>query len=274
MKISILGCGWLGTPLAESLLEQGHSVKGSTTTPDKLGTLREKGIDPYLIELDPELYCDSCEAFWDADLLILNIPPGRGKEDVVEYHTSQIRSVIPPLENSPIDHLIFISSTSVYPDRSGIMDESDAVAGKAGRPSGEALLTTESLLMQSNAFETTVLRFGGLYGHGRHPVHHLAGREGLDNAKAPVNLIHRDDCIAIIEEVIDRQIGGEVFNAVSDGHPPRSQFYKAAAEEFGLEPPKFRERNGTDGKVVSNNKLKRVLGYRFKYPNPMNFQAP
>lgn len=29
--VSILGCGWLGLPLAEQLLAEGYSVKGSTT---------------------------------------------------------------------------------------------------------------------------------------------------------------------------------------------------------------------------------------------------
>ncbi len=33
---SILGCGWLGKPLAVSLLDEGFNVKGSTTSEEKL----------------------------------------------------------------------------------------------------------------------------------------------------------------------------------------------------------------------------------------------
>ena len=37
--ITILGCGWLGLPLAQTLVKEGYSVKGSTTTEDKLEVL-------------------------------------------------------------------------------------------------------------------------------------------------------------------------------------------------------------------------------------------
>ena len=30
-KIGVLGCGWLGFPLAKDLIKQGFKVKGSTT---------------------------------------------------------------------------------------------------------------------------------------------------------------------------------------------------------------------------------------------------
>ena len=50
-NISILGCGWLGEPLAISLLEAGYSVKGSTTTESKLATLEASQIEAYLIDI-------------------------------------------------------------------------------------------------------------------------------------------------------------------------------------------------------------------------------
>ena len=34
--IGILGCGWLGLPLAQQLVEDGHIVRGSTTQNSKL----------------------------------------------------------------------------------------------------------------------------------------------------------------------------------------------------------------------------------------------
>ena len=50
--ISIIGCGWLGLPTAQYLLQQGYPVKGSTTTPSKLSILEEKGITPHLLQLE------------------------------------------------------------------------------------------------------------------------------------------------------------------------------------------------------------------------------
>lgn len=269
MKISVLGCGWLGEPLAESLLKKGHAVKGSTTTEPKIPRLEKKGIEAYLLTLDPYLNCKHCESFWNADVLVLNIPPGRGKDNIIAYHSAQIQSVIEQLKSSDIRRVIFISSTSVYPKLPGVVEESDATSGKAGRESGNALLRAESSLMDADEFDTTVLRFGGLYGYDRHPARYMAGKTNLDRGKAPVNLIHRDDCIRIIEQIIEEEITGEIFNAVSDGHPPREMYYRSAAEALNLVPPTFREDTDKAYKVVSNRKLKDRLNYRFKYPNPM-----
>ena len=51
-KVSVLGCGWLGKPLAIELIKNGHAVKGSTTTNEKINELKENGIEPYLIDIN------------------------------------------------------------------------------------------------------------------------------------------------------------------------------------------------------------------------------
>ena len=268
-----MGCGWLGEPLAESLIAKKHRVKGSTTTESKIPQLSEKGIEAHLLKLDPEMHCNDCKSFWESEVLVLNIPPGRGKDNIIEYHLAQIRSVIDRLKSSEISQVVFISSTSVYPKLPGVVKESDALEGKAGRASGNALIRAESMLMDEKSFSTTVLRFGGLYGYDRHPAKYMAGKTNLDRGKAPVNLIHRDDCIRIIEQIIEDKITGEIFNAVSDGHPPREMYYSTIAKEMGLVPPTFKEDTEKDYKVVSNRKLKQRLNYHFKYPNPMYLET-
>lgn len=271
MIISILGCGWLGLPLAEHLRDSGHSIKGSTTSRDKLALLKGKNIQPYLIRLDPDLNADADPGFWDADLLVLNIPPGRGRENVEAFHLRQIQSVVNRLQESSIGEVIFVSSTSVYPEKPDIVGEEDTKPGEAVRDTGNALLKAEQLLMNHSSFETTVIRFGGLYGYDRHPVNHLAGRTNLSRGNAPVNLIHQDDCIGIIRALIDSDIRNQIFNGVSDGHPPKKMYYPAIAEAKDLSPPEYARDEGKDYKVVSNLKLKHMLDYEFKYPNPMDF---
>lgn len=273
MTVSILGCGWLGLPLARRLMEKGCRVRGSTTTPEKRQRLEEEGIDSCLLRLTPELECGECESFWQSDALVLNIPPGRGRDNVEEYFPAQVASVIDALSGSPVRRLIFASSTSVYPPGGGRMEESDAVPGGAARPSGNALLKAEQMLLEHASFRTTVLRFGGLYGGDRHPARYLAGRKNLSRGNAPVNLIHRDDCMEIILRLLEtapEKGEDDVFNAVSDGHPPRTSYYPRAAEKLGLEPPEFEEDSSTGYKVVSNRKLKQRLGYRFRHPDPLD----
>ena len=62
-QISILGCGWLGLPLAKALLENGFLVKGSTTSVEKLSVLENSGIHPFLIALESNSVSGDIETF-------------------------------------------------------------------------------------------------------------------------------------------------------------------------------------------------------------------
>ena len=53
-SVSILGCGWLGKPMAVSLLSEGFSVKGSTTSEIKIQELEALEIEAYLIDIKKE----------------------------------------------------------------------------------------------------------------------------------------------------------------------------------------------------------------------------
>lgn len=270
--VSILGCGWLGHPLGAALVEDGYRVKGSTTTPEKQEALRADGIEPYLIRLDPDLSGEPGD-FFDADILFLNIPPPRRRDDAEAYHLQQIDAVIDAATRGSIGWVIFASSTGVYPKVHRVVTEEDApddpdAVEAPMRSTGSVLLKAERRLQSAGGFDTTVLRFAGLYGGDRQPGRFMAGRTDVRGGDAPINLIHRDDCIGIVQAVLEQDARGDVFNACSDAHPTRREFYPEAARQLGLEPPTFSDDGGTN-KIVSNAKLKRVLGYTFEHPDPL-----
>mgnify|MGYP000934933063 CR=1 FL=1 len=69
-RVSVLGCGWLGKPLAISLLDDGFSVKGSTTSAEKLIDLQKLHINPFLVDISQdEINTD----FLNSDILIIAI---------------------------------------------------------------------------------------------------------------------------------------------------------------------------------------------------------
>ncbi len=269
MTISILGCGWLGFPLGQYLLEEGFHVKGSTTSRNKLKELGQAGIEPYLIELPGHLDDKESTEFWKSEVLFLNIPPKRGDGQVEQQYPDMIQQVVKKAEKEGVQWIIFASSTSVYSETGGLTVEENTIPGKASRPSGEALLAAEAKLKESNT-DSTILRFGGLYGYGRHPVQYLAGRKDLDGAAKPVNLIHQSDCIQVIYSILANEKRNEIYNVVSDGHPPRKEFYQSAARYFNLEVPHFSKNGKKNYRVVSNQKLKDDLDLKFIYPNPMD----
>ena len=261
--ITILGCGWLGLPLARTLVEQGYSVKGSTTREEKLETLRDAGIEPWLVRLDPEVNGDDIVAFLQSDTLIVNIPPAR-RDDIVEYHIEQFSSLIDALGQSPVRSVLLVSSTSVYPALNQEVTEEDAVDPES--LAGQALLLVEEMLMQESGFQTTVLRFGGLVGYDRNPAKYLPGMTEITHPDQPMNLIHRDDCVKIISEIIRLKQWGEVFNACSPLHPLRREYYGRAAEIAGLPPiPLALSAESAPYKVVNSEKLISALHYHFLY---------
>ena len=265
-QISILGCGWLGLPLAKQLIENGYLVKGSTTSVDKLQSLKSTSIIPYKIELSSEEIEGPIDAFLDkSEILIIDIPPKlRGIEK--NNFIAKIELLIPEIEKSSVSKVVFVSSTSVYADSNEIVAE-DSIA-LPETESGRQLLASESLLKNSISFKTTVVRFGGLIGQSRHPIHFLAGRKNIESPAAPINLIHLEDCIGIITGIIEQDCWCETFNAVTPFHPSRKDYYTKKAVEMNLDLPEFSTDSIINGKTISSDKIQQVLRYTFKI-NPL-----
>lgn len=152
----------------------------------------------------------------------------------------------------------------MYPDT--LTTASEEAVFTSDNPRSATLLRIEESL-QSSQTAATILRFAGLYGEDRKIGKFLAGKESVDGQQ-PVNLVHLEDCIAVVTEIIRRDIKGEIFNVCSDCHPTRQELYTKAAIAAKLPPPVFKT-EGTGGKIVSNQKLKEMLNYRFKHPDPL-----
>lgn len=266
-SISVLGCGWLGLPLAGLFVQQGYRVKGSVTSEEKLETLFDKGILPYQLTIsDKEINCSDLQGFLESEILVINFPPSR-RPDITTYHPAQIALLIQAIEASPVKHVLFISSTSVYPDLNREITEQDIVPATKG--SGQALLLAENLLLSQTRFTTTILRLGGLIGYDRMPARFLAGKKDVENGDAPINVIHQDDCIGLISALIEQEVWEDIFHAAADEHPTRRVYYTLAAEKAGLEVPTFAEGKPLCFKIINSDKIKRRLHYTFKHPNPL-----
>jgi nucleoside-diphosphate-sugar epimerase len=267
-QISILGCGWLGFPLAKALITNGFSVKGSTTSEHKLSGLKALGIDPFLVALDSKSITGAIEDFLNGSkTLVIDIPPQlRGKNSdtsAVEekVFVEKIKTLIPYIEKSTVENVLFVSSTSVYGEANGTITEENIA--KPDTESGKQLLETEALLQNNPNFKTTILRFGGLIGEDRNPIHFLAGKENLENPETPINFIHQEDCIGIILKIIATDSWNEIYNGVSPFHPTRETYYTQKATGFTLPLPQFDHSKPSHGKLILSNKVENVLGYAF-----------
>ena len=56
MQISIVGCGWLGLPLAINLQESGHNIIATCRSQQKADKLTQLGLNAECFELGDELW--------------------------------------------------------------------------------------------------------------------------------------------------------------------------------------------------------------------------
>jgi nucleoside-diphosphate-sugar epimerase len=253
LKVSILGCGWLGKPLGTALVNRGCLVLGSTTKSENISILEAAGVVPYVFDVNRLRSDDVPHEFFDCDVLVISLPHGarRGKS---EEYVSDIKYVM-DLAHHSTKNIILISTISVYPNLNRVVTEEDA-------DNDNAIVRAEELVRKSG-IPNTILRFAGLFGPGRHPGKFLAGKKDVKGGNVPVNMIHLDDCIEIITGVIQKNVWNEVLNACANDHPARKTFYTNAAVGLGVEPPVFLDEEESEYKIVSNERLKTVLDYQF-----------
>ena len=259
--IAIMGCGWLGLPLAKSLLKDGYRIHGSTTSEEKIEKLKNGGIHPFLISLSEEGIKGDIKGFLlNVDALIINVPPKlRGGN--TENYVKKMGQLHEALKTSEVKKVVFISSTSVYGNSNAEVTEKTAPEPKT--ESGRQLLASEKIFRNDVDRQATIVRFGGLIGPKRHPVNMLSGRKNLSNGNAPVNLIHLNDCIRIIIEIFKRNWWQETFNGVYPYHPTKQEYYIAKAREIGLQIPDYDTDSPSKGKIVSSYNLTEIKNFEF-----------
>jgi nucleoside-diphosphate-sugar epimerase len=265
--VSIIGCGWIGLPLAERLVSAGHRVKGSATSAEKVILLRQKGVDASQLQLNPEPI-GNLSTLLQADTLLIDIPPKAARMGD-DFHPKQIRYLVDSIQRSPIKHVIYVSSTSVYSELNRVVTETDVTEPE--QSSAPALVITELLVQELEPDRSvTILRCGGLMGYDRIPGKYIAGKT-VDSGAVSVNYLHRDDAVGILNALILQKPSG-VFNAVAPLHPTREAIYRKSCADFGYALPTFVEpAKPIDYKIISPEKLLNAIQYTFQYSDPLLF---
>jgi nucleoside-diphosphate-sugar epimerase len=261
--VAVLGCGWLGLPLALALLAQGYRVLGTTTTPEQIPVLQAAGIEPHLMRLGADFTATDEARLTDflrnTDVLVLNVPP---RAAIAGGYPQLLRPVHRAVAAARVKAVLFVSTTGVYPEEPRLMREQDAISTRDA--ASDVLRTEGHFVPRYGQWSSTVVRLGGLIGPGRAPGRFLAGRRDLPQGDAPVNLLHLTDALGVLSTIIKDGIWGHTFNVCALSHPLRREFYPAAAQYLGLTPPTFLPQPGT-GKTIDSSLLRSVVPYQFKY---------
>lgn len=251
MKIAIVGYGWLGLPLAKSLMQENYHIIGTSTSQDKVDRLNSEGLNTFQFsgELSKELRVELINSDW----VILTIPPSRNAD-----YNSVLVEIVHAVSNSC--QVIFTSSIGVYQEIQGDVSEQSEL--KEDHPVTKA----ERFLQDELENRLTILRLGGLIGGERHPVKYLAGKYNLEGGENPVNLIQQIDVINAIKAIIKDNEIGRIFNVVYPDHPTKKEYYSEMAEKMNLQKPQFIE-DKARGKIVDGSLI--TKGINFEYSTPI-----
>jgi nucleoside-diphosphate-sugar epimerase len=269
-KVSIIGLGWLGEATGLLLQSLGYQVLGSSTRPEKVETLRKRGLDAIHFALSPDPEGTGYQRLFDSEILVVTLPP-RSRQGDGELYLQQLASLRELIAGSSVKQLIFISSTGIYPNESKSSPYTEAepiTASNAGNP---VLYQAEALMESLSTYQLTVLRMGGLMGADRVPGIYFSGKEQVVG-HTRVNFIHQVDAARMVAWVIDQGLWNQTFNGVAPEHPLRRELYQQNASALGIPlPASYQEAADEEvGRLISSDKLL-ATGFAFKFPDPMTF---
>jgi nucleoside-diphosphate-sugar epimerase len=239
MKIAILGCGYVGTEFARQAKSAGHEVLGVVRSEASRDKLRAEGITAEAFDLHAGDWALLPKQF-DAVVYAASTGGGGPEAYALAYDIGVKRALV-WARGVGAQAFVFTSSTGVYrQDDGGIVDEESVVGGA---PTADAILGGERAVLNSGFPKARVLRFGGLYGPGRHHlVDQLRRGENVIGGRVDhfINYLHRDDAAAsVLAAVVGGPLGPRVYN-VGDGCPvTKEALARWVAERLGQPAPVF-----------------------------------
>lgn len=277
MRVLVVGCGYIGAPLALTLARSGHEVIALRRSAGTPAQLADGGVRVLPVDIaDPGALVRIPASF---DWVVNCVASGGGSaEDYRRTYLEGTRHLLDWLSAVPPRLFVYTGSTGVYGQTDGRMvDESSPAT--ADTPTARVLRATEELLLEaarSREFPAIVLRLAGIYGPGRGYWwrQFLAGEARVEgDGRRVLNMVHRDDVIGAVLAALERGRPGEIYNVVDDAPVTQIELLTWLGQRTGrpLPPavpadPVGGRRRGLTSKRVSNRRLREELGYTPRFP--------
>ncbi|MDC0609459.1 NAD-dependent epimerase/dehydratase family protein [Vibrio sp.] len=230
--ITVIGAGWLGSPLA-AFLSKNHTVFASKTTPEGVNKLNEShpSVNGFLFKFGSDAtHLQHVLNEQDSDCVIGCFPPGFRKGKGADY-AKHWKNLVESCANTNVKKIIMISSTAVYPDSAEIMTEDMAdiriaLNDETFSDKARILLEAEESVIRSG-IDYCVLRMSGLIGPDRHPARFISKLRKVSTL-APANMVHQIDAIQSIVFSV-AHVHNEVLNVTTPYTVSKAEFYRYAA---------------------------------------------
>jgi nucleoside-diphosphate-sugar epimerase len=304
MRIFIAGAsGAIGTHLVPQLVARGHEVVGTTRTPEKTEALRALGAEPVVVDaLDPDSVAEAV-AKADPEVVVHQLTALNGPPDL--RHAKAMAVATNRLRTEGTDHLlaaaravgvrkVVAQSNGGWMERTGrgLADESERLEPNPPADAEDlvgALRHLEEAVTGIGWAEGIAIRYGGFYGPGtdlsREPDASLS--ELIRRRRFPIvgggagvwSMVHITDAASATVAIIERGQAG-IYHVADDEPAPASAWLPELARALGAQPPRrvpawvVRLVAGkapvdlmTRARGISNDKVKRELGWTPQYPS-------
>ncbi|MGF1696147.1 NAD(P)H-binding protein [Vibrio lamellibrachiae] len=282
--ISIIGAGWLGTPLATTLLSKHYRVYASNTSHEKAQALNQFGIHGFCCDLTKPHNLAHDLVKQQTDVVIGCFPPGFRRGLTQEYQVMW-KQITEAATRAKVKKIIMISSSAVYPTVSQqqessdsgtsnlIMDESKASWALASQrdegnnylsfsDNAKVMLNAEQHVIDSGT-EFVIIRLSGLIGPNRHPARFVSKLKQVSSS-APANMLHLDDAVGSIT-FATQNLKNQVINVTTPDTLSKDKFYQLALHCASLPSSQLPQVIDIPDKKIDTSKLL-SLGYQYKHP--------
>lgn len=262
-KIIVVGAGYIGAPLCRALAARGQPVVGIRRSDSRTGM---QGVEMKCADVtDPA----SLRAIWPDRVEDLVFCAARGADQGYdELYVQGMQNLLEVVEQvgSAMRRVLFVSSTGVYGESRGQWVDEDTEPVPT-REAGRIMLQAEEIL-RSFPGESVAVRCAGLYGPGRARLIR-AVQQGKDRpGRRPstwLNQIHRDDCIGVVQHLLDVPNPHPLYIATDEEPALRVDVLSWLAQAMKCTMPLAAATDHTEGKRCSNRRLLDA-GYQFRFP--------
>ena len=262
----IVGCGYVGLPLARAFRSLGDDVTGWVRSDESAAELHAKGFTRVVAGSVAD------EACWRAlrrfDAIVHCASSGGGGAPA--YREVYLEGVKQMNHHQPQARRLFVSSTSVYGQTDGSwVDESSPTEPAA--ETSRILVEAEREAWSAGA---TIARAAGIYGPGRAALFEkfLRGDAVIEgDGSRWINQVTQADLLSALLHLLDSGQPGEIYNATDDEPVMLRDFYAWCAEMLRKPLPPHgpinpSRKRGLTNKRVSNRKL-RATGWAPSFPS-------
>lgn len=254
MKLLVMGIGYVGMALLNSLQHEELEVYATTTQRSKVELIQPFVKEVILLDPDDESQLEALVKICDG-IVVMVAPKNNQNYEKTYLRTAKTLSrLIKKRAKQP--YLLYTSSTSVYENIPNEWATEDLILSPLSQ-NGKILLETEQVF--SDCSNPCILRLGGIFGPNREisrRAFFLSGKEVPGTGEEPTNHIHVDDIVSVILYCLKHQLTG-IYNLVNHEHPTRNELYTRLCQNLSIPNPIWNPSlpSGKGSYKVSNQKI-------------------